>query len=150
MQFLLVQSRDQKHKRLDRLGQIIDEWDFNYPLKLEIKKYTNNRSMAQNDMVHMWFRDIAEYLASRGFKIEDQPINGDDVKLMMKHLFLGYRDIVKGNLVIKDQLVETRKLSTGEMHHFMDQVYDYAQSKGLYLKIPVESEYRKLKDAQNG
>jgi len=42
----------------------------------------------------------------------------------------------------------TSKLSKGEMVHFLDNVYHWANKQGIRLSIPAESEYAELQAKQ--
>lgn len=150
VQFVKVESKLKIDDRLSTIQNILLEWDYEYPCKLSIEKFTDPRSLSQNALMHMWFTNIADRLKAMGFKVADEPITANDVKLMMKHKFLGVKDIARGNLVIKDQLVQTSSLDKGEMTHFMDQVYHWAMEKRIYLPIPEHSAYKRNKDKQNG
>jgi hypothetical protein len=123
-------------------------------VQILFKEYKNPRTLSQNALVHVWFAEIAKAMKLKGFTyVQDNQtlyLSEDDVKLMMKHKFLGVKDIVRGNLVIKDQLVQTSSLDKGEMTHFMDQVYHWAMEKRIYLPIPEHSAYKRNKDKQNG
>lgn len=149
MQFIKIDQKSQIDQRLSTLHNILLEWDYTHSCKLVIQKYTNPRTLNQNALMHVWFDEITKRLKAMGFKVEDEPITESDVKLMMKHKFLGTKDIVRGSLVIPDQLVNTSDLDTGEMTHFMDQVYHWAMEKKIYLPIPQDCEYKKNKDKQN-
>ena len=81
--------------------------------------------------------------------VEQRYLSDDDIKLMLKHKFLGVKDIVRGKLVIKDQLVSTKKLDKGEMMRFLDEVYGWAFDRGIQLKTPEDSEYMKLRRKQD-
>ena len=148
MQFVKVDSKNKVDERLSTIKNILLAWDYTKPCQLEIKPYTNPRSLNQNALMHMWFSQIYDRFSAMGIMVGDEPITEDDVKLMMKHKFLGCKDIVRGNLVIPDQLVSTKDLDSGEMTHFLDQVYDWAMDKGIYLSIPENSIYKKNRERQ--
>ena len=82
--------------------------------------------------------------------ITEKYVTGDDMKIIMKHMFLGYEDVVIGKVRVKKQLVSTASLSKGEMTHFLDQVYNYALNQHIFLPIPANSDYKRNKDRQNG
>ena len=118
MQFVKIDSKDKIDERLSTLKNILLAWDYSSACKLEVKKHTNARSLSQNALMHMWFQQINDRFTAMGMKINGEPITEEDVKLMMKHRFLGVKDIVRGKLVIPNQLVSTKDLDSGEMTHF--------------------------------
>jgi len=126
---------------------------FYKPVRIEVKPYTNPRSLSQNALLHVWLDDITKGLKIRNFTYDldgvDTYLTADDVKLMMKHKFLGVKDIVRGKLVIPDQLRNTSDLDKGEMLTFMNDVYGWAVDRGIQLNIPEESEYMRL-SKENG
>lgn len=148
MQFVKVESKLKIDERLSTIKNILLAWDYDKPCKLEIKKYVDARSLSQNALLHMWFSQIHDRFTAMGVMVGDEPITAEDVKLMMKHKFLGVKDVVRGKLVIKDQLVSTSSLDTGEMTYFLDQVYDWAMDKGIYLPVPEHSVYKKYRERQ--
>lgn len=161
MQFVKVESKLKIDERLSTIKNILLAWDYDKPCKLEIKKYVDARSLSQNALMHMWFNQIYNRFTAMGIMVPitefhgdeivivgEEPITVEDVKLMMKHKFLGVKDVVRGKLVIKDQLVSTSSLDTGEMTFFLDQVYDWAMDQSIYLPIPEHSVYKKYKERQ--
>lgn len=148
MQFVKVESKLKIDERLSTIKNILLAWDYDKPCKLEIKQYVDARSLSQNALMHMWFNQIYNRFSAMGIMVGDEPITAEDVKLMMKHKFLGVKDVVRGKLVIKDQLVSTSSLDTGEMTYFLDQVYDWAMDKGIYLPVPEHSVYKKYRERQ--
>lgn len=161
MNFWKIDSRDKVKQILDNLGvNLIDTWDFKTPVKIEVSEYKNPRSLSQNALLHMWFGLIAKDFKLKNFMYdknaetdlepEMEYLTADDVKLMLKHKFLGTKDIRRGKLVIENQLISTSSLDKGEMMHFMDQVYHWGIDRGIQLSIPAESEYMKLKGKYNG
>ena len=156
MNFYKINSRDKVKQVLDYLAKnLIENWDFTNPVQIEYKPYSNKLTKSQRSLMHIWFRDIASEYKRRGFTYENE--HGEQVymtekcvKLMLKHKFLGVRDIRQGKLIIKDQLVSTEDLSVGEESHFLDEIYSWAYDHGVQLKIPEHSDYMKYKRSQNG
>jgi hypothetical protein len=58
-------------------------------------------------------------------------------------------NIKVGQTEIKGQIQSTTKLKKGEMCFFMDQVYDWAAAKGVFLSLPQYNEYTELKRKQD-
>lgn len=141
-------------QQVDHVFKYIREWalEFDYlvPLVLKPEAYKNPRTLTQNALMHIWFREIAEAMNKAGMKIDGEDYTADDAKLLMKYLFLGTEDIIRGKLVIKDQLRSTRKLDKGDAQHFMDDIVDWCDGKNILLSNPAGNEYAKLREAQNG
>jgi len=126
----------------------IEEWDYTKPLAVTFNSYSNDlyassRSLSQNSLFHVWCRDMSEHFIEKV-----KTATPENIKLMMKHRFLGVQDIKVGKTVIKDQVKSTSSLTKGEMVHFMDNVYHWARDNGCILKVPADSEYQKLLNQQ--
>lgn len=147
-QYWKIDSAGQADRIIEHLKGWVQTWDYSVPLILKPEAYKNPRSISQNALMHIWFREIAEGLNRAGLTIDGDPYTMDDAKLLMKWMHLGTEDIVKGKLVIKDQLRSTSKLNKGEAQHFMDQILEWASAKNITLSNPAGNEYAKLKEAQ--
>lgn len=113
--------------------------------RLVVKFDKAPRSIPQNDTFHMWCDEFAKAQTERG-----KTLDAKTAKLWFKHLFLGYEDIQMGSKRITGQLRSTKDLSMGEYYWFMERVWEYAASDWqIFLTIPHDSQYRKLKDKQN-
>lgn len=132
-----------------------DEWDnfktfvwdkMEFPTKIEYKNFSGMRSLSQNALFHAWMSQMEHHFIAKGYPMGNG--DGKEAKMLMKHEFLGYEDVTIGKTEIKGQLRHTSKLEPGEMSHFMDKVDAWAVDKGLYLIKPADSEYMKLKEAQ--
>jgi len=141
--YWLIKRKEEIPRIISNLQSWAGEWDFSHALCLTPKKYTNPRSLSQNALVHVWFDTMATHFSK---KVDT---NAEQMKSLMKYKFLGTEDLVVGKTVIKDQLRSTSKLDKGEMTHFMNQVYDWAVDHGVTLPMPADSEYMKLREAQN-
>lgn len=126
-------------------------------LTIEVKKFKKKRTVDQNALMHMWFREIAVYLERHDYQVPidsmDQgkgfrAINAEDVKFMLKHKFLGTETVSVGKIVYENQLKQTSALSKGEMMDFLDKIYDWAGDRSIPLTNPSDSEYMKLKQSQ--
>jgi len=125
-----------------RLGYIADrlkQWDYTYPCAIFLKPYKNPRSISQNAMFHAWCRQLSAWVIER-----DTSYTPENVKLLLKQKFLGTENIKVGKTIIENQLRQTSKLDTGEMHNFMNEIYHWAFEIGCNLDIDPQSEYRKL------
>jgi hypothetical protein len=129
-----------------RLGYIADrlkKWDYTHPCAVKLTPYKNPRTLSQNAMFHAWCRQLSKWVIDR-----DPSYTPDNVKLLLKQKFLGTENIKVGKTVIENQLRHTSSLDTGEMHHFMTEVYHWAFDLGCALEIDPQSEYRKLQQQQ--
>ena len=114
--------------------------------RLIIKIWKDKRTIDQNSLSHMWYTDIAEQ-ANQRLKTNSYTMNS--VKHDLKEMFLGYEEIehknvITGELTKKLELIKTSDLDTGEMHFFLQQVETWSYQNGFKLRIPNDSEYRKL------
>lgn len=113
-----------------------------FPQSLKLAEYDNPKSMTQNALIHVWFRDIAKSFTDRG-----NPVKEDFIKEMLKHKFLGTTDISTAKLKIPPQINKLPK-HKGELHHFMSQVEEWAADHGVRLTNPADSEYMAYREAQ--
>lgn len=114
--------------------------------RLIIKIWKDKRTIDQNSLSHMWYTDIAEQ-ANKRLKTNSYTMNS--VKHDLKEMFLGYEEIehknvITGELTKKLELIKTSDLDAGEMHFFLQQVEAWSYQNGFKLRIPNDSEYRKL------
>lgn len=114
--------------------------------RLIIKIWKDKRTIDQNSLSHMWYTDIAEQ-ANQRLKTNSYTMNS--VKHDLKEMFLGYEEIehknvITGEITKKLELIKTSDLDTGEMHFFLQQVETWSYQNGFKLRIPNDSEYRKL------
>jgi len=68
---------------------------------------------------------------------------------MMKSKFLGTQDIKVGQTELLNQVRSSSKLTKGEMVYFMDQVYEWASERDVFLSLPQYNEYTELKRKQD-
>lgn len=114
--------------------------------RLIIKIWKDKRTIDQNSLSHMWYTDIAKQANQRS---KTNSYTMDSVKHDLKEMFLGYEEIehknvITGEITKKLELIKTSDLDTGEMHFFLQQVETWSYQNGFKLRIPNDSEYRKL------
>lgn len=142
-----INDKREVEAKLPFILKRIESWDFDNPLVVKLDKYESPRSLNQNAMSHIWYREIATEMAKKGHKIDHA--EPDQVwKLWLKKRFLGVDSYSIGNQHIPEQVRSTSKLSKGEMVHFLDNVYHWANKQGIRLSIPAESEYAELQAKQ--
>ena len=146
--FVSIKSKADIEIKLPFILKRIENWDFTTPLVVKLQKYENPRSTSQNALSHMWYKQISVEMAKKGHKVEyGKP---EEVwKLFLKQRFLGVESYSIGEKVnITDQIKSTSKLTKGEMVHFLDNVYHWAESQKILLIIPADSEYAELLNQQ--
>tara|TARA_R110002167_G_scaffold80490_2_gene221290 strand:- start:635 stop:1099 length:465 start_codon:yes stop_codon:yes gene_type:complete len=146
--YVPIKSKADIEIKLPFILKRIENWDFTTPLVVKLEKYENPRSTSQNALSHMWYKQISVEMAKKGHKVEyGKP---EEVwKLFLKQRFLGVESYSIGEKVnITDQIKSTSKLTKGEMVHFLDNVYHWAESQKIILIIPADSEYAELLNQQ--
>ena len=145
--FVKINSKDEVEKRLPFLLSRLENWDYSNPLAIKFEAYQNPRSLSQNAMSHIWYRQIAEEMAKKGHVIKhDNP--AEVWKLWLKRRFIGIYTVNIGKEIIEDQVKSTKDLKKGEMAYFLDQVYHWSTKQGVMLSVPHESEYAALQNQQ--
>ena len=145
--YIFIKDATEIQRRLPFLMRRIEEWDYSKPLTIKFEPYENPRSISQNAMAHVWYRQISEEMAKKGHVIKhDKP---EEVwKLWLKRRFIGIYTVNIGKEIIEDQVKSTKDLNKGEMAYFLDQVYHWATKQGVMLSVPHESEYAALQNQQ--
>lgn len=120
-----------------------------FALRISIKQWTEKRSLSQNALQHVIYKDISVYLVDHG-----RDWSEEKVKKALKFKFLGeyveeITDVVTGKVYKRKELRSTAKLDKGEAYHYTTQIIDWAESIGCQIKIPANCEYRDLMEEQN-
>ncbi|MGJ0580878.1 hypothetical protein ACR71G_23310 [Xenorhabdus bovienii] len=92
-------------------------------LSISAKPYKPKRSLSQNALSHVWYKQISDYLIANGRDCCPESW----VKDNLKATYLGfeeveYTDFVTGELITKQELRHTSKLDKGDMHYYMSQI----------------------------
>lgn len=109
------------------------------------------RSLSQNNLSWMWYREISDWLKSKGKDFaSDQWVHD-----AMCHTYLGHEDVMDMDVTTgistrRSALRGTSKLDVGEFKLYMDMVYHWALNYGLLLTIPEECEYYRLRKEELG
>lgn len=119
-----------------------------YPLNITYSKH-GKRSLSQNALQHSIYGEISRYLISKG----RTDWSADKVKLSLKSKFLGWdieevTDILTGEITSKEILRKSSDLDKGESYHYTTQIIEWAESIGCEIRIPVTSEYYRLREEQ--
>ena len=114
--------------------------------RLTIKIWKDKRTVDQNSLSHMWYSDIAKQANQR---TKTNLYTMESVKKDFKEMFLGYeevehKNVITGEVTITSELIKTSELDTGEMYFFLQQIETWSYQNGFKLRIPKNSEYRKL------
>ena len=145
--FVRISNKNDIDYQVKHLIQRIKDWDYSKPLCVKLEPYKNIRSLSQNALAQMWYREIAKAIKKKGHNINHQ--KPEEVwKLWLKKRFLGVEEYLIGKETISGQIKRTSKLNSGEMSHYLDQVYHWATDLGVLLPIPKESEYALNKTKQ--
>ncbi|EMB4326998.1 YbcN family protein [Pluralibacter gergoviae] len=117
--------------------------------RLILKDWRESRSLPQNNLSHVWYKEISDYLIKSG-RSDATP---EWVKRNLKKTYLGceevtYTDFVTGEKETSWEPRHTSDLNTAEMHDFMTKVEMWCAQFGLVLTIPRNCEYQQLRDKQ--
>ncbi len=121
---------------------IFDHFEFeSKPLKVSIKS-CSNRSLNQNSTYWMWLGELSQQIK---LKVREAH-STDDLHEWFKNKFCPDKEITMGGKSI--YVKSTAKLDPGEMHFYMNQLFEWAANAGFKLTIPIESEYRQIIERQ--
>ena len=152
-EFWLVKNKDELVERLQNFGRWAKEnWDWEKPMCWKAQEFKPLRSYSQNNLFHVWCREMAEFFRERGVMVtvtdddgdHREPMTEQDAKDILKLRFLGTYEMSVGKTVIPNKVKSTSKLNTGEMFHFMEQVHAWLIDNGVPISDPEDSEFRKL------
>ena len=144
--FMRYNSRQDVEKKAKYLIENMLAWDFSKPLTVKLEEYKNPRSLSQNAMSHIWYREIANGMKKKGHVVDyDNP--AEAWKLWLKKRFLGVSTVTIGKHTL-EEIRRTSDLNSAEMAHYLDQVYHWAMDLGIRLTIPKECEYAEIKTKQ--
>lgn len=113
------------------------------PVKVSIKP-CSNRSLNQNSTYWMWLGELSHQIKLK----TGEGYSTDDLHEWFKNKFCQNKTISLGKQSLS--VKSTRKLDTGEMYFYMNQLFEWSVNAGFKLTVPIESEYRKIMERQNG
>lgn len=113
------------------------------PLRVSIKN-GSKRSLNQNSTLWMWLGELSVQIKVKS----GESYSTDDLHEYFKQRFCPDQEITLGDKTI--YVKSTKRLTTGEMHFYMNQIHEWAVNAGFKLTIPIESEYREVMERQNG
>ncbi len=112
------------------------------PLKVIVKN-GSKRSMSQNSTYWMWLGELSVQIKLKS----RESYSTDDLHEYFKQRFCADKPITLGGKTIN--VKSTKRLDTGEMHFYMNQVHEWCVNAGFKLTVPIESEYREIMERQN-
>ena len=145
MQYWLIKSQDDVRRILADVYDKATHHDYTKPVKVFFEEYKPTRSLNQNALSHVWYREIAKYLKGSSFTWDDgTEFTEDDVKQMLKMKYLPTKPKkLKGREIHVP--VDTSNLNAGDMYEYMERVQQWAIDKGLMLPVPEDSQFYKMR-----
>lgn len=141
-QFIIVRAQEEIDQRLEYLRALLVEWDWSMPLSIKYGKYTAPRTLSQNALFHLWMSE-----GEKHFKRQGADVDADRLKTLLKYKMLGTVDIQVGSQTVPGVLRGTSKLDKSEMYDFMSRCEAWLLDMGVRLTIPADSEYGKMREA---
>ena len=128
MKFICKDQTDLEKVRLHLLSMPLDK-----PIEVTVKEYEQNRSAAQNRLMHQWFNKISEHY----FLTHGEAYAPLAWKEMLKEKFLGFDMIEMPDGSIKAITKHTSDCTVKELTVFMEKMEHYAVTElGLMLPRP--------------
>ena len=104
---------------------------------------SGRRSVSQNSLAWMWYGEIAAQTRVKGYGVFDS----EDIHEYMKDAYCPNKPLVMGKKTLS--IKSTKKLDTGEMTHYLNQIHQWAINAGFSLTMPHDSEYMRMMEIQN-
>ena len=118
-------------------NRVRSTWNFAEQPRIEVivQPPVETRTIAQNRLYWQWMEELAKYFTANG-----RPLTKDQAHDLMCHKFLGYHTRKIGETEITSLRSTTwpKRLDTGEMGYYMDQIDAWAVDKGCYLPTPAD------------
>ena len=144
--FSIIRDKFELEKKLPFIIKQLEKWDYSEPCGVKIGVYVNAtvKSKSQSDLFHVWCREMERRWISKRPDCTEE-----NMKMLMKRMFLGTEDIILGKHEIIGQVKSIKSLrNAGEWCFFLDQVYYWCADHNLHLDIPADSDYMKAKRKQ--
>lgn len=135
--FKLVTSN--KESLFNQLNIMLSQ---NEAVEVVAKPWKDKRSLSQNRLVWLWMNEISEQAV-----VNDQKHKPEIWHEYFKRYFCPVK-LVPMPAGDDLQIRSTKKLDTGEMHHYLNQIEQWAQGHFYTLTIPHNCEYEQLKQKQ--
>lgn len=135
--FKLVTSN--KESLFNQLNIMLSQ---NEAVEVVAKPWKEKRSLSQNRLLWQWMNEISEQAI-----VNDQKHKPEIWHEYFKRYFCPVK-LVPMPAGDDLQIRSTKKLDTGEMHHYLNQIEQWAQGHFYTLTIPHNCEYEQLKQKQ--
>ena len=146
MQYWMIKSSDDVKKVLSQVYEKAVTHDYVKPMTVHFEEYKPTRSLNQNALSHVWYRQIATHLERRGIGFDDgTPFSVEYIKSECKKMFLPTETKQRrGEEVVIP--IDTSSLPIGEMYAYMQKVFVWANEIGCTLSVPEDSQFNKLRE----
>lgn len=124
------------------INQLTIMLNANDAVEVVARPWKEKRSLSQNSLYWCWLNEISKQAV-----VNDQVHNSDVWHECFKRYFCPIKIIpmpVGDDLEVKS----TKKLDTGEMHHYLNRIEEWAQGHFYTLTIPHNCEYEQLRQRQ--
>jgi len=111
-----------------------------------IVEWRDKRSLSQNSLYWKWLAEIDKQ--NPLVVVNSKDCGAELWHEVFKKFYCPERVISNGNTELA--IVSTKLLDKGEMCHYLTQIEHWAMNRGFKLTIPIDSEYAKFLDEQNG
>ena len=117
----------------------------NKPQRVTIKEWKESRSLSQNNLYWKWLAEIDNQAPLQC----DSKIKGSELwHEVFKKYYCPVKQIKNSKATMSIQ--STKMLDVGEMTFYLNKIESWCFDRGIRLTIPIDSEYSKLMDYQNG
>ena len=117
--------------------------DLTKAYRVTVVQWREKRSLSQNAFQHVIYKEISDYLVSKGRTDWTEK----KTKFEMKNNFLGWEvtkctNVHTGEITTKEILIGTIGLDVGTSGDYTTKLLDFAQSINCTIKIPAQCDYR--------
>lgn len=128
--------------KLVLIEQLSTMLSLNDAVEVVARPWKEKRSISQNSLYWMWLNEISQQAT-----VNDKSHNSDVWHEYFKRYYCPVKLI---SMPAGDdlQVQSTKKLDTGEMHHYLNLIEQWAQGHFYKLTIPINCEYEQLKSKQ--
>lgn len=113
--------------------------------RIDYKKWRDARSLPQNSLAWIWYKEIADHIS---LKTGLGPFDDQDLHDRLLVERYGHEKVMIGTVEVL-RVPRSSKFDKGKMHEFLQWVESWCADRNIYLSMPGDSEYQKLKEIQN-
>ena len=128
---------------VSELTKLISTTDKFY--RVTIVEWREKRSLSQNSLYWKWLAEIDKQ--NPLVVVNSKDCGAELWHEVFKKFYCPPRIISNGS--VQMEVVSTKLLDVGEMHHYLTQIEHWAMNRGFKLTIPIDSDYMKFIDEQN-